>query len=263
VVFSWFAKRRFDLPTTGPPAIIKNDPDTTNGCLEAPEPSIMPTRFFTREQIRHVDKAAIEDFGMSGLVLMENAGRGCADVLSTLGVGGPVVICCGKGNNAGDGFVIARHLDLRGHKVRVLMWSDPAELQGDAAANFAILQKAGIEFDVCRHGFDADWLAERLLGAVWIVDAVLGTGAQGAPRAPFDQVIDALNAADARRLAVDVPSGLDCDSGQPSEHTFHADHTCTFVAAKVGFQAEAAQPWLGQVHVVDIGAPRKLLESLG
>ncbi len=78
---------------------------------------------------------AIDDYGMSGLVLMENAGRGVADRLEAAGLDGPVAICCGKGNNAGDGFVVARHLDLRGFDPRVLLWADPAELTGDAAVN--------------------------------------------------------------------------------------------------------------------------------
>lgn len=86
----------------------------------------MPPPFLTREQVRAVDRRAIDEYGMSGLVLMENAGRGCADVLCRIGIAGPVVICCGRGNNGGDGFVIARHLDLRGIVVRVLAWCEPA-----------------------------------------------------------------------------------------------------------------------------------------
>ena len=80
-------------------------------------------RTLDRAQVREVDRRAIQEYGLSGLVLMENAGRGVADVLCRLGIAGPVVICCGKGNNAGDGFVIARHLDLRGHPARVLVWA--------------------------------------------------------------------------------------------------------------------------------------------
>ena len=102
----------------------------------------------TRDQVRAVDRRAIDVYGFSGLVLMENAGRGVADVLCRLGIAGPVVICCGKGNNAGDGFVIARHLDLRGHAVRVLLWAEPEELTGDAAANFRILAKTDVPIEV-------------------------------------------------------------------------------------------------------------------
>ena len=133
----------------------------------------------TREQVRSIDRKAIEDYGMSGLVLMENAGRGCADKLCELGIRGNVVIVCGKGNNGGDGFVIARHLDARGFVVRVVLAAEPGELRGDAAANYAILKQA--DFTIVA----ADRLREELTEADWIVDALLGTGATGDPRQPI------------------------------------------------------------------------------
>lgn len=218
-------------------------------------------QYLSREQVREVDRRAIEDCGMCGLVLMENAGRGCVDVLCSLGVRGPVVICCGRGNNAGDGFVIARHLDLRGHTVRVLLFGDPSELRGDAAANFSLLKECGIPVRVVLAAEDGCGWETELAGADWIVDALLGTGSKRAPRPPLDRVIRCLNQQLARRLAVDLPSGLDCDTGQAASDTFRADHTCTFVAAKLGFASPAAQAYLGQVHVLDIGAPRKLVEQ--
>jgi NAD(P)H-hydrate epimerase len=207
----------------------------------------------------------MEHYGFSGLVLMENAGRGTADRLCELGIHGPMVICCGKGNNAGDGFVIARHLDLRGHEVRVLLWAEPDELTGDAGANFGILQKTDVPmhfFAAEHHEAEAARLAEQLSGAAWIVDALLGTGARGEPRPPLDRVIDQLNAAAAPRLAVDLPSGLDCDTGQPARHTIRAAHTCTFVAPKPGFFVPGADRYTGQIHVVDIGTPRRLIEEV-
>jgi NAD(P)H-hydrate epimerase len=222
----------------------------------------------TRQQSREVDRRAIEHCGMSGLVLMENAGRGTADVLCRLaatesgGRLGPVAICCGKGNNAGDGFVIARHLDLRGHEVRVLIWADPAELTGDAGTNFDVLRHTGVPIDVFGNGHDEARLAKRLAGVDWIVDALLGTGARGEPRPPLDAVIDELNAAVAQRLAVDLPSGLDCDTGEAAMHTIRADATCTFVATKRGFTAPGAAEFTGRVHVLDIGAPRRLVEEI-
>jgi len=124
----------------------------------------------TREQSRTVDRIAIDEYGMSGLVLMENAGRGVTDRLCELGIAGPVVICCGKGNNAGDGFVIARHLNLRGYEPCVLLWARPEELVGDAAENFRILQKTRVPVTVVEEETDA-WLAEQLGGADWIIDA--------------------------------------------------------------------------------------------
>jgi NAD(P)H-hydrate epimerase len=209
----------------------------------------------TREQVRSIDRKAIDEYGMSGLVLMENAGRGCADKLCELGISGRVVIVCGKGNNGGDGFVIARHLDARGHDVRVVLAAEPDELHGDAAANYAVLKKAGFSLA------GAEGLIKELAGANWIVDALLGTGASGGPRPPISGIIELLNETIARKLAVDLPSGLDCETGIAYQPTFMADHTCTFVAPKVGFANPAAKEFLGTVSVHEIGVPRKLLEE--
>ena len=219
----------------------------------------MPTITLTREQSRELDRRATEEFGIASIVLMENAGRGCVDVLERLGIEGPVVILCGKGNNAGDGFVIARHLEIRGYECRVMLLGEPDELRGDAAANFAILQKSNATIDIVpdatglqRYGPDSDWL----------VDAMLGTGARGEPRPPFDAAIDWCNAQQCKKLAVDVPSGLDCNTGQPAAHTIRADHTCTFAALKAGFIEPTAKQYTGIVHVCDIGTPPRLLQML-
>lgn len=209
----------------------------------------------TREQVRRIDRKAVEEYSMSGLVLMENAGRGCANKLCELGIKGKVVIVCGKGNNGGDGFVIARHLDGRGYNVRVVLTAEPDELRGDTAANYGVLKRSGCAMaDLAR-------LNDELAEADWIVDALLGTGTIGNPRPPISSVIEKLNASSARKLAVDLPSGLDCDTGIPGTPTFRADHTCTFVATKVGFANPAAKEYLGTVSVHDIGIPRKLLET--
>jgi len=221
----------------------------------------------TRQQSREVDRRAIEQYGMTGLVLIETAGRGTVDVLCNVarpesGSRLRVAICCGKGNNAGDGFVIARHLDLRGHEVRVLVWAEPAELTGDAEANFKILRQAQVPIELFGNRHDAARLAVQLEGMDWIVDALLGTGARGEPRPPLDEVIDQLNATAAKRLAVDLPSGLDCDTGMAAQHTIRADETCTFVAMKHGFMARGVEQFTGRVHVLDIGAPRQLVEEI-
>src|SRR5262245_50989396 len=102
----------------------------------------METRPLSRAEVREVDRRAIDEFGMSWLVVMENAGRGFVDVLCQFGCRGPAAVVCGKGNNGGDGFVIARHLDLRGMPVKVILLTPAGELQGDAAANFAIIQRS-------------------------------------------------------------------------------------------------------------------------
>lgn len=215
-----------------------------------------------RSQARRLDRLAMDEYGISGLVLMENAGRGVADKLHALGIAGPVVICCGKGNNAGDGFVLARHLDLRGYEPRVLLWAKPSELTGDAAVNYQILEKTDVPIEVFADAHDPDRLEKKLAGAAWIVDALLGTGARGEPRPPLDRVIDQLNASPGAKLAVDLPSGLDCDTGRPAQHTVRAEHTCTFATAKPGFFVPGAEQYTGKLHVLDIGAPRKLIEQM-
>lgn len=219
-----------------------------NGCL-------------TSEQVRALDEAAWREFGVPGIVLMENAGRGCADWIEQLGVAGPVAIVCGRGNNGGDGFVVARHLDLRGYAVRVVCVGDFAACPPDAAANLAILQRADLPlFYVREWPRDSQQLAAALAGAAWVVDALLGIGARGNPRPPLADVIDQMNLSPARKLAIDVPSGLDANTGAAGQPTFRADYTCTFVAPKAGFQNSAALPWLGELRIADIGAPRPLIE---
>jgi NAD(P)H-hydrate epimerase len=230
----------------------------------------------TRQQVREVDRRAIEEYGMLGLVLMENAGRGVADKLCEWMTGGGsgsatyhrpqassvTVICCGKGNNGGDGFVVARHLDLRGWPVKVLLFANPEELTGDAAANYHILEKADIPIEAFAESADPERLDRSLAAADWIVDALLGTGATGNPRPPYDQAIERINASGKPVVAIDLPSGLDCDTGEAATPTIRAAQTCTFVAAKPGFFAPGAKAFTGQVHLLDIGAPRKLTEKI-
>jgi NAD(P)H-hydrate epimerase len=210
----------------------------------------------SRDEVRAIDGRAIDEFGVPGVVLMENAGRGAAEVLLALGARGPVAVCCGKGNNGGDGFVIARHLDIVGVPVRVFLFARPEELTGDTAINHAIVRRSGIPIDD-RGGqpVDAEALRRELASAEWVVDALFGTGLAGAVRPPFDAVIAAINGCGAKVLAVDIPSGLDCDTGQPLGPTVRAQHTVTFVDMKKGFAQPAAREWLGEVHVVGIGAP--------
>jgi NAD(P)H-hydrate epimerase len=215
------------------------------------------TPTISREQARSLDRRAVEEYGMASVMLMENAGRGVADRLCDLGIAGPAVICCGRGNNGGDGFVVARHLDLRRYAVRVLIADDPDKFQGDAALNFRVLVKSGVSI----WRLEVEQLDAQLAGAAWIVDALLGTGATGEPRPPYDRLIDAINSQQAPVLAVDLPSGLDCDAGVAARHTIRAAHTCTFVAPKPGFLVPGAAAYTGRVHVVDIGAPRKLVEE--
>ena len=176
------------------------------------------------------------------------------------GIDGPVVICAGGGNNGGDGFVIARHLENRGCAVRVLLFCDPDRVRGDAAVNLHVLQAAGTPLSIYCGPLDEGEIDRRLAEADWIVDALLGTGTKGAAREPMAAVIRRINAAGKKVLAVDLPSGLDCDTGEAVGACVRADRTATFVARKIGFDAADSQRWTGEVHVIDIGVPRAMLE---
>jgi NAD(P)H-hydrate epimerase len=216
----------------------------------------------TREQTRELDRRAIEEFGVPGIVLMENAGRGMAELLRSLGINGLVVVCCGKGNNGGDGFVMARHLDNAGVRVRILLFGDPAQLSGDAAINHRILAASGIPLEVfAAPSLDEERLRRHLADADWIVDALFGSGLRGVIQSPFDRIIAAINAAGKRVFAVDIPSGLDSDTGQPLGIAIRAHHTGTVAAMKKGFLEPSAATWLGQVHLIDMGAPRVLFAN--
>lgn len=218
--------------------------------------------FLTRQQVRAFDRRAIMDFGVPALVLMENAGRGAAELMLTLGARGTVAICCAKGNNGGDGLVMARHLQNRGLVVKVHLFARPDDLSPEAAVHWNIITRARMPTRSWTEVDDAA-LAGELHGAAWIVDALYGSGLQGPVRPPHDCVIAAINASPGKVFAVDIPSGLDADTGEPLGATIRARHTATFVAAKQGFANPAALPWLGEVHVVDIGAPRQLLQETG
>jgi NAD(P)H-hydrate epimerase len=219
----------------------------------------MSQTYLSRDQVRQIDRRASEEFGVPSIVLMENAGRGAAELLLSLGASGPVMICCGKGNNGGDGLVVARHLDNHGVAIRVLLFANPDELTGDAAVNCRIVQRTGLPLVVTPKLSE---LQTELSGAEWVVDALFGTGLLGPVRPPLDEVIAKINASGKPVLAIDIPSGLDCDTGLASGATIRATHTVTFVASKVGFSKPSARQWLGQVHVAHIGAPRSLIQDV-
>jgi len=220
--------------------------------------------FLSREQSRVLDRKVIDEIGVPGVVLMENAGRGTAELLLRLGARGPVVVCCGKGNNGGDGFVVARWLDNAGVAVRVLLFARPEDLTGDAAVMHNIIARSGPPV-AAFPGPDVDGgaLRRELAAADWVVDALFGSGLRGPVRPPFDRVIDAINASGARVLAVDIPSGLDADTGAPLGPTIRAEATAAIAAAKLGFSRPEAAAWVGRVHVIDMGAPRRVVEAAG
>lgn len=215
----------------------------------------------TRQQARDLDQEAMSAFGVPGVVLMENAGRGMAELLYRLDPRGPVTICCGGGNNGGDGLVMARHLDNLGMEVHVILFAKPTDLPNDAGTNFSIVERAEISHLILPPpDFVEDKIRTVLTDARWIVDACFGSGLRGPLRPPFDRIVRMMNHSSGKRFAVDLPSGMDADTGIPAGACVQADVTATVVAKKAGFISEEAQKWLGEVHVIGMGAPRKLIQ---
>jgi ADP-dependent NAD(P)H-hydrate dehydratase / NAD(P)H-hydrate epimerase len=200
------------------------------------------------QEQRATDEWAIKECGIPGLELMENAGMGLTDLVCELAPRGPLAVVCGKGNNGGDGFVVARLLRQRGYEVVVSLLGSLDELRGDAATNCTRLPG-----DPPRQ-FEPG----ALDGAAAIVDAILGTGFSGAPREPAASAIAAINQAGERGAAVfacDVPSGVDASTGEVSGQAIRARATASFHAAKPGLWIAPGKGHAGDVRVIDIGIP--------
>jgi len=217
----------------------------------------------SRAEVRGNEIRAADELGLPTLVLMENAGRGAAAWLrDRVEAPSAVLVACGPGNNGGDGGVVARHLDAWGYRVRVVWFARPEELRGDAAVQWKILDRSGIDQE-CLEGEapgESRRLDLRLAEADWVVDALLGTGLSRPVEGHLAAVIEALNRSRKPILALDLPSGLDADTGRPLGVAVRAEATATFVAPKLGFDAPGAAAYTGRVAVIDIGVPGRILE---
>ena len=208
--------------------------------------------------MKAVDRAAIDKLGLPGLVLMENAGRGVAEIIAREKshlAGLDVRVVCGAGQNGGDGFVLARHLLDRGAQVQVFLAMPREKMVGDAAV-FARAFEALPGALVRDASFEEDATTWRayLAGADVIVDAVFGTGLRSEVTGPAAAAIRAMNAVDALRVAVDIPSGLDADTGFVRGVAFAAHVTATMACRKLGLVLDPDAP-VGRVEVVDLGVP--------
>ncbi len=214
----------------------------------------------TRDEIRAFDRYAIEVLGLPGIVLMENAGRQIAEAARAMLAGRAkprVVILAGPGNNGGDGFVVARHLAMAGIRPEVALLAPREKIVGDADTNLRVLEPLGFQVRVLAGKVEAmlGELRPLLAEADLLVDGLLGTGTRGEIREPYASAIGAVN--DARRpvLAIDIPSGLDPDTGKPLGPTVRATKTVTMAAVKVGFRKPGAEQYTGEVILADIGVP--------
>jgi len=225
---------------------------------------------FDREGVRAIDRLAVEEYGIPGMVLMENAARGL--LTSALHMlrrsnsldptiarhGESVVIVCGSGNNGGDGYALARHLHNRGFNILLAHAGEPAP-ESDAATNR----------EICRRMEIKQMPIEQVIRRVMpdrislIVDALFGTGLDRAVTGVAADAIAWMNECRRPIIAADVPSGMDCETGQALGCAVKASRTVTFVGLKTGFLGLDAQALLGEVIVADIGAPYELLKRFG
>ncbi|RMF47848.1 MAG: NAD(P)H-hydrate epimerase, partial [Deltaproteobacteria bacterium] len=208
-------------------------------------------RVLTAQQMRDLDRRTIEQVGIPGLVLMENAGRGCSERIQDAwpDLAGPVLVLCGKGNNGGDGLVIARCLLQAGLPVSVVLLGERASVGGDAAANLAIWERLGQNVAFVS---EEEALATFLDGQSpeLIVDALLGTGLASEVRGLYRRAIDWINAVSSPVVAVDIPSGVDADNGRILGRAVRAELTVTFAAAKIGHLLPPGAGCCGRLEVV-------------
>ncbi|WP_435008707.1 NAD(P)H-hydrate epimerase [Tundrisphaera lichenicola] len=219
----------------------------------------MKVRPLSREEVRGIDARAAEGLRLPTLVLMENAGRGAAEALRSRLASGRVVIACGPGNNGGDGGVVARHLDAWGFEVHVAWFVDPSKLKGDAAAQRDILERSEISSEIVDDDLDESQLDALWSKADWVVDGLLGTGLTRPVEGILARAIASINRSGRPVLALDLPSGLDTDSGEPLGLAIRATLTATFVGPKLGFEQAGAGAYTGEVAVIEIGVPRLIL----
>ena len=212
----------------------------------------------TRQQVRDFDAWAINTACVPGVVLMENAGSGCAEIVITQlekPAGSKVCVFCGPGNNGGDGLVIARYLKNAGVDVAIALCGPVSKIKDDAEVNYKITRKMEIkitEFESASANIEKE-IGIFAGGSELIVDAIFGTGLTGVLRADFIRIINAINSLNKPIVAVDIPSGLDCDTGESLGAAIKAVSTVTFAAAKKGFLNLRSAQFTGQVYIASIG----------
>lgn len=213
--------------------------------------------------IRNVDQRAIEHFGMESLVLMENAASNCARWIVDHFPNQPTtVILCGSGNNGGDGVVLARHLGTLGWPCVCLVQGPLEKLSNDNLNNCQILMNGNCTALRILDATSWHQAIPHISSAELIIDAMLGTGAKGNPREPLASWIAAANQSSAAKVAIDIPTGIDADSGETGEISFKTEHTLTFVARKPSMVLPDAAEKFGTIEVLPIGISAAQIEEL-
>ena len=215
--------------------------------------------FVSPDEMKRIDAFAINEVGIPGVVLMENAGRAAFEALydGMAGRSSPALVFCGRGNNGGDGFVVARHLINNGVETHVFLVGAMSKIKGDARVNLRILQKMGVTVNRITKKALPELRRQRKECGV-IIDALLGTGLSGEVSGLYRDVIEIINGAGCPVMAIDIPSGLDGTTGEPLGIAVVANMTVTFQLPKKGFENPRARNYTGQLRIVDIGIPLHL-----
>lgn len=219
-------------------------------------------KLLTSEEMRLLDSISIEKIGIPGIVLMENAGRSVADLINKR-FPPPVRVCifCGPGNNGGDGLVVARHLFNRGYKVQVFLGCPKEKLKGDAGVNLKIASNMGIKIsEITSSSQLPSSELDTNENSTILVDAILGTGARGAPRGILREMVNLINKWKGVKIAIDLPTGVNADTGEVTGEAVKANYTVTFGYPKRGMYLYPGMNYSGEIIVADIGIPFNILE---
>lgn len=215
-------------------------------------------KYVTTREMQNLEARARDQYGISTLILMENAGRTVAEEVSDV-VGRRkirILVLCGKGNNGGDGLTASRHLYNRGHLVEIILFGDPSKLKEDALFNFLIIRKMGIPLMVYPSRIvPLESFRNHLSRSHVVIDALFGTGLQRPLEPPYPVIIDMVNKARVRRISIDVPSGLNADSGRVMGQAIQADLTITLGYPKVAFRIKSLRKIIGRVKTGYISLP--------
>lgn len=215
-------------------------------------------------QMKNIDRTAIDEIGIPGIVLMENAAlKVVEEIKGTLGEIGykSIVIFCGKGNNGGDGFAIARHLRNMGANVLVILLADENEIKGDALINFKIIRQLSIKIAQVYNRTALEEIAASLYMCDLVVDAIFGTGIKGKITGIADDIIQLINFSGRYVISVDIPSGINGDDGRICGICVNADKTVTFVLPKIGLLNFPAADYVGELVIADISIPHSIIQA--
>ncbi len=227
------------------------------------EPVAAAPLWFSRQALQAVDQRAETEYGLCVQVLMENAGRNLAEVTRAYcHAGSRILVLAGGGNNGGDGLVAARHLANIGHPVEVILLTPGQQIVGSPAGQLHTIRRmAMVVHETAAMNHLESWLEKSHVDDA-IIDAIFGTGLKRPVTGDIAHAIARVNDSGRRVISADIPSGLDCDTGQPLGIAVRAAHTVSFCGMKIGFAKAAAIGYVGQCSIGDIGVPRRLLEEL-